>query len=288
VVTLRAPGQRGGLRERKKLALRRALGSAALRLAAERGLENVTIADIAADADVSARTFGNYFSSKYEAVCALEMDRARNIGTELLARPAHEPLWEAVCAAVLAHYEDAGEVPDTEWLAGLRLVLTAPAIRGEYLKVTAEMQQALAEAIGARTGIDVEQDLYPQILAGAVTAAVQVAVGRWAAAGPPVPLRPLLRRALDQLATASSGPAGRYLTEEQFKALVRPAIFGPNGPLCEPPFSEGRLPEAALPGWPGARQGVDASSLRPPRVRCCPRRCPWRGGVRRSDLPRPR
>jgi hypothetical protein len=50
-----------------------------------------------------------------------------------------------------------------------------------------------------------------------------------------VPLRPLLRGALGQLVTARSGGADRYLTEEEFRALVRPAIFGPNGPLREPP-----------------------------------------------------
>jgi hypothetical protein len=48
--------------------------------------------------------------------------------------------------------------------------VTAPAIRGEYLKVTSEMQEALVEAIAARTGIDVGQDMHPQVLAGAVTA----------------------------------------------------------------------------------------------------------------------
>ena len=229
------PRPRGGLRERKKLAVRRALGSAALRLAMERGLDNVTVEDITAEAGVSLRTFGNYFSSKYEAICAPGTDRARCIGAELLARPAREPLWEAIVNAVLAHYEGADQAPDPEWLAGLKLVLTAPAIRGECLKVDSEMQQALAEAIAARAGIDVEQDMYPQILAGAVTAATQVAVRRWFAADPPVPLRPLLRCALDLLATACSRDPGRYLTEEEFKALVRPAIFGPNGPLCEPP-----------------------------------------------------
>jgi AcrR family transcriptional regulator len=227
-------GQRAGLRERKRLAVRHALGSAALRLAVERGLDNVTVEDITAEADVSRRTFGNYFSSKYEAICAVGTDRARGIGADLLARPADEPLWEALAHAVMAHYESACEAPDADWLAGLKLVLTAPAIRGEYLKVNSEMQQALAEAIAVRTGTDLEQDMYPRILAGAVVAAAQVAVSRWAAADLPVPLGPLLRRALDQLATASSG-AGRYLTEEEFKALVRPAIFGPNGPLCEPP-----------------------------------------------------
>jgi AcrR family transcriptional regulator len=226
---------RGGLRERKRLAVRCALGSAAVRLAVERGLENVTVEDITAAAGVSLRTFGNYFVSKYEAICGLATDRARRIGAELLARPAYEPLREAITRTVLAHYEDADRAPDAEWLAGLRLVMTAPAIRGEYLKVTGEMQQALAEGIAARTGMDLEQDMYPQVLAGAVTAAAQVAVGRWAAADPPVPLRPLLRGALDQLVTAGAEGAGRYLTEEEFKALVRPAIFGPNGPLCEPP-----------------------------------------------------
>ena len=220
-----------GLRERKKVAIRRALSSAAIRLAVERGLENVTIEDITAEADVSVRTFGNYFSSKYEAICALGTDRARRIGAELLSRPPREPLWDALVNAVLAHYEGADAAPDREWLAGLKLVLTAPAIRGEYLKVNSEMQRALAEAIATRTGTDMAHDLYPEVLAGAVIAATQVAVRRWAAADPPVPLRPLLRQALDQLATV------RYLTEEEFKALVRPAIFGPNGPLCEPPGS---------------------------------------------------
>ena len=225
------PRPRGGLRERKKLAVRRALGSAALRLAMERGPDNVSVEDITAVAGVSLRTFGNYFSGKYEAICAPGTDRARRIGAELLARPAREPLWEALVDAVLAHYEVAA---DEDWLAGLKLVLSSPAMRGEYLKVSSEMQQALAEAIATRTGTDLEHDMYPQILAGAVTAATQVAVGRWAAADPPVPLRPLLRQALDQLATACSG-AGPWMTEEQFKALVRPEILGPNGPLREPP-----------------------------------------------------
>jgi AcrR family transcriptional regulator len=196
-----------GMRERKKLAVRRALSSAAVRLAVERGLENVTIEDITAEADVSVRTFGNYFSGKYEAICAMGTDRARRIGAELLSRPAGEPLWEALVAAMLAHYEGADRAPDAEWMAGLRLVLSAPAIRGEYLKVNADMQQALAAAIAARAGLDAEQDMYPQILAGAVTAAAQVAVRRWFAAVPPVPLGPLLRQALDQLATACSGVA---------------------------------------------------------------------------------
>src|SRR6266699_4908145 len=93
---------RDGRRERKKLATRRALGVAAMRLAVQRGLDNVLVDDIAAEAGVSARTFNNYFASKYEAICALAMDRGALIGAALRERPAGEPLADAIAHAVLA------------------------------------------------------------------------------------------------------------------------------------------------------------------------------------------
>lgn len=203
-----ASGPPTGLRERKKLAIRRKLGSAALRLAVERGLENVTIEDITAEADVALRTFSNYFASKYEAICALGADRAERIGASLLARPATEPLWEALTNAVLQHYEGTDQPFDRQWMTALGLIMRSPAMRGEYLKVNSAMQNALAEAIAERLGIDIGQDMYPQILAGAVTAASQVAMRRWFEADPPEALRPLLRRALEQLATACSMAPG--------------------------------------------------------------------------------
>jgi AcrR family transcriptional regulator len=197
-----------GLRERKKLATRKALSDAALRLATERGLENVTLEDITAEANVALRTFRNYFASKYEAVAAIGADRARRIGASLVARPAGEPLWEALTHAVLEHYEGTDRALSRETMLALGRVLQAPAMRGEYLKVNFEMQNALAAAIAERTGTGVGADMFPQILAGAVTAASQVAIRRWYAADPPVPLRPLLELALRQLASACSEPAG--------------------------------------------------------------------------------
>jgi AcrR family transcriptional regulator len=193
-----------GLRERKKLATRHALSSAALELAMEHGLENVTIEDITARANVALRTFSNYFGSKYEAVAAIGADRARRIGASLLERPAGEPLWEAVTHAVLQHYEGTDQAFSRETMSAIGRVLQMPAMRGEYLKGNFEMQHALALAIAERTGTDPEADMYPQILAGAVTAASQVAIRRWYAADPPVPLRPLIELALRQLATACS------------------------------------------------------------------------------------
>ena len=155
-----------GLRERKKRATRQALSSAALRLAIERGLDNVTIEDITAEADVALRTFRNYFASKYEAVAAIGADRARRIGMSLLERPAAEPLWEALTHAVLDHYEGTDQAFSRETMAALGRVLQMPAMRGEYLKVNFEMQNALATAIAERTGTDLRADMFPQVLAG--------------------------------------------------------------------------------------------------------------------------
>jgi AcrR family transcriptional regulator len=188
-----------GLRERKKAATRRALGIAAMRLAVERGIENVLVEDIAAEVGVSARTFNNYFASKYEAICALAVERARFTGAALRSRPPSEPLMEAITNAMIEPYTGGEFAPDKEWIAGVRLVVCSPALQGEYLRAQYAAQQALAEAIADRMGTDVSTEMFPRVMAGAVTAAMQVALERWLLADPPTALIPLIRLALSQL-----------------------------------------------------------------------------------------
>src|SRR6266498_2570771 len=146
-----------GLRERKKLATREALSWAAVRLALERGLHRVRVDDIAAAAGVSPRTYNNYFSSREEAICAAAAARARQVGAALRARPPDEPLGEAIIRAMVDRYVRNGE-PDKRMI---RLIVSEPALRGEFLKTVAA------------------RDLEPRLLAVVVSGATRVATVHW-------------------------------------------------------------------------------------------------------------
>ncbi|GAA0530043.1 TetR family transcriptional regulator [Paractinoplanes ferrugineus] len=170
-----------GLREQKKVATRAALGWAAVRLIVERGYDKVLVEDIAAEAGVSPRTFNNYFGSKAEAVASRHLDRCMHIAEALRARPAGEPLWDAITAAVLEQLIPGPEVtsqprPDREvWAAGLELMLTVPAIQAESLRAAARAESTLAAAVAERTGTDAATDMYPNLVAATVLAAHNVA-----------------------------------------------------------------------------------------------------------------
>src|ERR1700710_2851370 len=84
--------QRLGLRERKKRATRQSLHSEALRLVAQRGFDEVTIEDIAAAADVSPRTFFNYFGSKEDVIVNPDPDRVERLRTLLAGHTAADEL----------------------------------------------------------------------------------------------------------------------------------------------------------------------------------------------------
>lgn len=199
----------GGLRERRKRETREALSAAALRLALERGPQNVRVDDIAEAAGVSPRTYNNYFSSREQAiVAAVAAERASRIGAAVRARPADEPLAEAVIEAVVEQYGGSGEPAGD----ALRLIALTQGLRTEYISTIASLEEPMTAAIVARTGAD---ELPASVLAATVSAAVRVAVERWlrpmqqaqnadvpALVVPQGSLADLLREALSHIAPA--------------------------------------------------------------------------------------
>src|SRR6516225_4709271 len=118
-----------GLRERKRRQTHAALSLAAIRLCVQRGWDAVTVDDIAAAANVSSRTFRNYFSTKAEAVAAGHLERMLRIADELCARPASEPLWTAITNSVAASFEPPARKTEAplvvkRWLERIQFILT--------------------------------------------------------------------------------------------------------------------------------------------------------------------
>jgi AcrR family transcriptional regulator len=91
-----------GLRDRKKEQTRRSLREGAARLFAERGFARTTVEDIAAQANVSKRTFFRYFDSKEDLLLPDLAELFAKVEAELAARPTAEDPLTAVRAALLA------------------------------------------------------------------------------------------------------------------------------------------------------------------------------------------
>ncbi|MGI5270732.1 TetR/AcrR family transcriptional regulator [Nonomuraea sp. CA-218870] len=139
-----------GLRERKKQRTRRALVNAALRSFKEKGYEETTIAEIAAEADVSARTFFSYFASKEDVIFHDGPERMRRARELVAGRRPGEPVADLLLRVTRASLEAAAgpeEFDLEEATARLELMLTVPALQARGLHLLFEQQLQLAEAL---------------------------------------------------------------------------------------------------------------------------------------------
>src|ERR1035437_1008743 len=163
-----------GLRERKKNETRVAIQQAVLFLALGRGLDTVTAEEIAAAANVSVRTFHNYFGSKEEALVAAWVSEFEIYVDALRDRPADEPILDALehvfgelASRIVEHPGEAENHADLLWtsiaMARYRSVLLDEAIR------------IVTDIVAARTGTDAATDIYPHLVTAAAISAMVTA-----------------------------------------------------------------------------------------------------------------
>jgi AcrR family transcriptional regulator len=194
-----------GLRERKKQATRRALHEAALQLVAERGLDGVSVEDIAARADVSPRTFFNYFAAKDDAVVGLDPDHPHRLAAAFAARPADESPTRALGAVL--HQEAAALAAEPElWPLRLQVIEAQPVLLVRLMAGFAESERVLAAAIAERTGTQVGTDVYPTLLAAVQAAVLRTSLHRWLAGDFTADLPALVEQAWDALTAGLPAP----------------------------------------------------------------------------------
>ena len=138
-----------GLRDRKRLETRERLERCAVTLVMRDGIENATVDAISDLADVSPRTFFNYFDSKEDAILGL---RDVVITDELVAEHiAAHPGYDAVESIVRLIVTMLGTSIDKHEVRSQRmeLLLRHPQLMGRQFAQMTRMAERLTNAVGA-------------------------------------------------------------------------------------------------------------------------------------------
>ncbi|WP_431947138.1 TetR/AcrR family transcriptional regulator [Actinacidiphila sp. bgisy167] len=172
-----------GLRERKKRRTRDALIRAAIELFVVKGYERTTVDEIAAEVEVSQRTFFRYFAGKEEVALALEdIVEAAFVGA-VAERPAGEAPFEALRAALNESWHSIGAViaavvPLPTYMAMYRVIESTPTLLSAQMRHSALVEEQLASVIAAREGLD-PADPRPRVLVSAVGGVIRAAQRLW-------------------------------------------------------------------------------------------------------------
>jgi AcrR family transcriptional regulator len=173
------------------------LEQAAMELFSERGYEQTTVAEIAARAGLTERTFFRHYADKREVLFGGSMHFRENFVGTLAAAPASLTALEAVTAAVQAAGAALDEFRGREFaLARQRVIVANPELRERELIKLADVTAGMAEALRAR-GVE-EPDA--SMTAELGMAVFRVAFERWLAAGEERELSELITEALASVA----------------------------------------------------------------------------------------
>ncbi len=236
-----AAESRPSLRERKKLATRRCIRRAALDLIAAKGFSHVTVEDIAAAADVSPRTFFNYFPSKEAVLFGTDPGRAEEVRARLVHELAGLSALEALRQVQVEHARKlADELAELSgdpvgWARQMKAAQTDPQLRAAQAAHMAQLESGFASALAERLGTDLDHDPYPMLLACAATGILRATMSFWVASGGAVPLEQLTDAAYQALAdglpehSAVSGLAPQAVSGGLVIPNSVPSYAGPPG-----------------------------------------------------------
>jgi AcrR family transcriptional regulator len=135
----------------------------------------MTVADIAAAADVSPRSVFNHFATKDDAILGHDPERARELRAAIEAIPPDVLPVEAV-RSVLLDVVAAADDLGTTWRQRAELVERHPSLLPAQMAAMAEFEAEVAQAIATRTGLDVDADAYPRLAAAICLTAVRTAI----------------------------------------------------------------------------------------------------------------
>lgn len=168
-------GATEGRRETKRRQTRERIEEAAMSLFLERGFDNTTIEEIAERAEVSKRSFFDYFPTKEEVVFAWQDGFADHLMAAIASRPAEEPAVRAVQYGLVSAITAA---TDGRALALAELIRCTPVLKARDQLKYAKLELKLTEALKARSRSD-EERLRMRLLAAVVIGALRAGGEIW-------------------------------------------------------------------------------------------------------------
>ena len=153
-----------GLRARKKRAAREAIAATARRLFAERGFDAVTVAEIAAAADVSEKTVFNHFPTKEDLAFAGREQGLLQLVADIRERPPGAPVLDVFRALTATVIDVLVARGDEELLTAAKIIRHSPTLQ-ERLTAGWESGAAVVTAAVAETSGAADDDLVPGIVA---------------------------------------------------------------------------------------------------------------------------
>ncbi|QUH02613.1 TetR family transcriptional regulator [Saccharopolyspora erythraea] len=163
-----------GLRERKKQRTRQAISDAAIRLFVERGFDAVSVAEVAAAAEVSKPTLFNYFPTKEDLVLhrfADHVDESARVVRERAELSPLDALHQHFLAGLRERDPITGLCDAREVLAFSGLVYGTPALVARLSQFADRSTRALADELRTATGAD---DLTCLLAAGQITTVLRL------------------------------------------------------------------------------------------------------------------